>query len=129
MVFRKLALKSVFNFGKLYDHTVIQALCLNRHRYLIWVYYNCSHIDFLDEILEVLDITEDRRIKKPGCDRNYHEEHKNEFNPDYDDFQSKLRIRTSKYFKKRNQVQSYLIERGQNKASRNRDKNLKRYKY
>ena len=129
MVLRKLALKSILNFGKLYDYTVSQVLTLNKHRYLIWVYYNCSHIDFLDEILDILDITTERRIKKPGKDPFYHEEHKNEFNPDFDEMQSKLRRRTKSYFKKKKAIKAWESEAIQNSAWKNKEKNQRRYNY
>ena len=94
MKFRTLAKKSTLNFGKLFDLTVQQVLTFNKHHYLIWVYYNCSHISFNAEILEILDITKERQIKKPGVNRNYYDEHKGSFMPLYDKNQQKLSGRT-----------------------------------
>ncbi len=129
MVLRKLALKSILNFGKLYDYTVSQVLTLNKHRYLIWVYYNCSHIDFLDEILDILDITEERRIKKPGKDVFYYEEHRREFMPVFDKMQTKLILRNTNFYKKRKKLIAFDNENKQISALTNRNKGQKRYNY
>ena len=129
MVLRKLALKSIFNFGRFYDYTVSQALSLNKHRYLIWVYYNCSHISFLDEILDILDITEERRIEKPGKDVFYHEEHKNEFMPIHDKMQTKLVYKTKKHFHKKRIVDEVIRHKSQNSRNMNKEKNLLRHHY
>ena len=127
MALRQLALKSVFNFGKLFDYTVSQALSLNKHHYMIWVYYNCSNISYLAEILEILDITKERQIDKPGCGRNYYEEHRNEFNPNFDVMQSKLRQRTTRHFKDKNKMNLDKIESEMNSPERQQAKNLHRY--
>ena len=72
MVFRKLALGSVFGFGKHADWNVQQVINMNNHTYLIWVYYNSSHISFLDDILIMLGIAPDFLIEKPGTDVKYY---------------------------------------------------------
>ena len=120
MVLRKLALKSIFNFGKCYDYTVSQALSLNKHHYLIWVYYNCSHISFNDEILMILDITKERQIKKPGVHRSYYEEHSLEFSPDYDQNTSKLRQKTASYHRKKYIGKTNSTESNLNNLNRQR---------
>ena len=93
MVFRTLALKSVMKFGKYADWSVVQLLSMNKHRYLLWVYYNTSHISFLPEILEMLDIIEDRLIEKPGTNSEYYVNHKYDFKPEYDELTGKIHQR------------------------------------
>lgn len=61
---RTLTLKSTLQFGKYREMTVQQVIDLHEINYLIWAYYNCSVINFTDEILEILKITE--KISKPG---------------------------------------------------------------
>lgn len=53
-------------FGKYADLTVGQLFDLTKAAYLRWVYYNCSMINFNEEILELLRIDEEWRIDKPG---------------------------------------------------------------
>jgi hypothetical protein len=74
---RKMAYKSVFNFGKFDGYTVEKLLELNHGSYLRFVYYNLSGISFIDEILEKIGIYGedfDYRIKKPGKDPEYGKE-------------------------------------------------------
>jgi hypothetical protein len=95
MVFRTLAKRSVLGFGRHADLSVTQLLTMNNHSYLTWVYYNCSHISFNDEILEILGITKERQIKKPGVDPSYYERFRGSFSPLYDE---SLNARATKKF-------------------------------
>lgn len=70
MRFRTLTEKSKMGFGKNHDLTVKSLLATNQNDYLRWVYYNCSHISFMPNILDILCITDDFRITKPGIDSN-----------------------------------------------------------
>lgn len=64
MTFRTLTKKSRFNFGRYADYTVGDIIDIRQQReYVIWVYYNCSHISFMPEILEQCCI---EPITKPG---------------------------------------------------------------
>ena len=63
---RKLALKSVLDFGKFEGQTIQQVLDQNHTRMLRWYYYNCSRISFLPEILRRIGIGEEDEIPKPG---------------------------------------------------------------
>ena len=62
---RKLTLKSCIDFGKYKDYSVQQVFSIDK-KYLIWMYYNCSNLSFIDELLEMLFITKEYQIKKPG---------------------------------------------------------------
>ncbi len=66
---RKLALKSKLGFGKAPDATISQFLESKDYNYIRWVYYNCSSIDFMDEIKAIAGIT--HTIAKPGTDIEY----------------------------------------------------------
>jgi hypothetical protein len=71
-VLRKLARKSILNFGKHRDRSVQQILDLKHPAYLRWVYYNMGGISFLDDILREIGIIGDDynyQIKKPGTNR------------------------------------------------------------
>ena len=69
VLLRTLTLKSPLRFGKFYDLTVndiLNSQGVKGSKYLTWVYYNCDMINFCDEILYILGITEKNEIKKPG---------------------------------------------------------------
>lgn len=63
---RKLTTKSVLGFGKYQDSTVGHLLGYNQTTYLRWVYYNCSNIDFAEDILDLIHVSTENRIAKPG---------------------------------------------------------------
>lgn len=63
---RKLSFKSVLDFGKFQHHSVQQVLDLREAKYLIWLYYNQSNISFTDDVLQLLHLTGERTITKPG---------------------------------------------------------------
>jgi hypothetical protein len=65
---RTLARKSVMKFGRYPTDTVENLLKMGKHGYLRLVYFSCSNISFLDDILDELEITEALRITKPGKD-------------------------------------------------------------
>ena len=65
---RKLSYKSIFDFGKHTHKSVGQVMELHK-TYLTWIYYNCSNISFVDEILDdILSVSGEQlqRIEKPG---------------------------------------------------------------
>lgn len=64
---RKLAWKSTMKFGKHSLLSVQQVFSIDR-TYLLWVYYNCSNISFVDEVMQALRLTEEWQIAKPGVD-------------------------------------------------------------
>jgi hypothetical protein len=71
---RKLTAKSTMKFGMHEDNTVGQLLDLKKYRYLRWVYFNCSNITFMDDILDEINLPIDFRINKPGVARDKHDE-------------------------------------------------------
>lgn len=69
VLLRTLTLKSCLKFGKYFDiciNSIFNAYGITGIKYLRWVYYNSSMINFNDEILYKLGITSDIRIDKPG---------------------------------------------------------------
>ena len=70
---RKLSRKSTLKFGQYYDNTVQDCLTFHKYNYLRWVYYNCSMVTFMDDILEEIGITQEYRINKPGTDETKHQ--------------------------------------------------------
>lgn len=68
-ILRKLTWKSVIRFGKYSDITVKQIYDLGHTGYLRWVYYNCSNITFVTEILECIHVYKQEEIIKPGTDK------------------------------------------------------------
>jgi len=69
---RTLTQKSYLKFGKYTDFRVGELLQTYKFRYLRWIYFNCSKITFTDEILELLNITKEFKIDKPGkCSENH----------------------------------------------------------
>jgi len=67
---RTLTKKSKLNFGKHSELTVQRMLELHRHRELIKYYFTKSSINFMDDILDELKITEEYRIEKPSINWN-----------------------------------------------------------
>ena len=66
VLLRKLTLKSTLNFGKFADLTVQQCINTKKRKYLRWVYFNCSNITFMDELLDELKIPVWYRFDKPN---------------------------------------------------------------
>lgn len=77
ILLRKLTLKSILNFGEYFDYPIWKLLELQKYSYLRWVYFNCSNITFTDDILELLKITDEYKISKPGVNRELGIEFKN----------------------------------------------------
>lgn len=70
---RKLTEKSTLKFGVNSDVPIYQLIALKDKSYLVWVYFNCSKITFVDEILDQLNIPVEFRIQKPGCSKESHQ--------------------------------------------------------
>lgn len=68
VLLRKLAWKSVLDFGKYQGQSVKQVFDLHHKRILRWYYYNLSKISFIPEILRAIGIEERDEITKPGID-------------------------------------------------------------
>ncbi len=75
---RKLTRKSRLGFGyRDIKHITIQdILIMNKHKELIKIYFGLGKINFTDDILEELGISEDMRIEKPGKIEDYEERDK-----------------------------------------------------
>jgi adenine C2-methylase RlmN of 23S rRNA A2503 and tRNA A37 len=65
---RTLTRKSKLGFGKNKDLTVQRLLDLKKNLSLISAYYRLTSINFTEDILTELKITEDYRIEKPSLD-------------------------------------------------------------
>ena len=117
MIFkRKLTEKSLMKFGQFADTTVQQLIDIHKVRYLRWVYYNCSQIDFCETVLDTLRIDEEWRINKPGTDPDmYHE--LNEYRIDATGGMTKLKAK-SKLFKKKRIAKFKLDSAGRRVESR-----------
>ena len=65
---RKLTKKSRLGFGyNSIKHITIQdILIMNKHKDLIKIYYGLGKINFTDDILDELGISQEMRIEKPG---------------------------------------------------------------
>jgi len=72
---RKLTRKSRLGFGyRDIKHITIQdILIMNKHKELIKIYFGLGKINFTDDILEELGITEEMKINKPGKIEDYEE--------------------------------------------------------
>ena len=69
---RTLTRKSILKFGQYSDLQVQNLLDLQRYKYLRWVYFNCSNINFMDDILEEIKIPLNFRIVKPSKNPDLH---------------------------------------------------------
>lgn len=63
---RTLTLKSMLKFGKYEDLTIANIINLGKGSYLRWVYYNYSGIDFMPDVLDMIQIPLDYRLEKPN---------------------------------------------------------------
>lgn len=83
MRLRKLTRKSIMGFGYHSDRSVQQVLDMSDYQYIRWAYYSNSHINFFEDILDEVGISESLRIDKPGVDKQLFEELKKarSFNP------------------------------------------------
>ena len=69
IILRKLTLKSCFEEGKFANVPVGTLIDLGHTRFLRWYYYNLSNISFVPEVLEMIGITPEWEIKKPGTNK------------------------------------------------------------
>ena len=72
---RKLTRKSRLGFGyrDIKDITVQDIMIMNKHKELIKIYFGLGKINFTDDILDELGISEEMRIPKPGKIVDYDE--------------------------------------------------------
>ncbi len=68
MIFRTLTFKSTLGFGRNSERTIRNMVDEGEISYLIWVYYNSSHISFMPDVLDAMTISPEERITKPGTD-------------------------------------------------------------
>jgi hypothetical protein len=70
---RKLTRKSRLGFGyRDIKHITIQdIMIMNKHKELIKIYFGLGKINFTDDILDELGISDDMRIEKPGKIEDY----------------------------------------------------------
>ena len=78
VILRTLTEKSILWFGKYSGMSVQQVIDLKSQTYLRWIYYNMDGITFTIEVLNVLTISLNRRIPKPGTAPEMHHEIINE---------------------------------------------------
>ena len=72
---RKLTRKSRLGFGyrDIKDITIQDIIIMNKHKELIKIYFGLGKINFTDDILDELGISEEMRIPKPGKIVDYDE--------------------------------------------------------
>lgn len=70
VLLRKLTLKSPLKIGKYADYTVQSMIELGRESELISLYYNYTTIDYVEEVKELLKITPEFTIEKPGSHKS-----------------------------------------------------------
>ena len=72
---RKLTRKSRLGFGyrDIKDIPIQDIMIMNKHKELIKIYFGLGKINFTDDILDELGISEDMRIQKPGKISDYNE--------------------------------------------------------
>jgi len=63
---RILTAKSKLGFGKWKDYTVQELIDLRREIVLVSAYYKLTSINYVEEVLIKLKITEEYRIEKPS---------------------------------------------------------------
>jgi hypothetical protein len=68
ILLRTLTLKSKLGKGKYSNSTIDEIIKDGKTKYLAWAYYSLCHINFTNEILDLLKINIEDRISKPGVD-------------------------------------------------------------
>jgi len=76
--FRTMTRKSKMGFGKYKKKTVQEMLDLRRHLDLISAYYKLTSINYQEDILAELKITEEYRIEKPSANKEMYYKFLNE---------------------------------------------------
>jgi len=61
--------KSIIGFGKYTDLSVGNLLAQLKTKELRWIYYNCSMLSFMPNILDLIYITDEFKIQKPGTNK------------------------------------------------------------
>jgi hypothetical protein len=69
---RKLTRKSILKFGQYADVPIQSLIDLNKHKYLRWIYFNSSNIDFMEDILDDIKIPLHFRFIKPAKNPELH---------------------------------------------------------
>tara|TARA_Y100000356_G_C11001006_1_gene153374 strand:- start:63 stop:452 length:390 start_codon:yes stop_codon:yes gene_type:complete len=109
MALRKLTRKSQFKFGKYSDCIVQNILDLNPE-YVAWVYYHSSNINFFDDILQELGITDDLIIKKPSVSEDKWRDYKKICKKILYDTEQKIGMkRKNKYWNKKDKKTNELF--------------------
>lgn len=108
---RKLTRKSILGFGKYTDLRVSDMLALRRTRELRWIYYNCSKLTFMDDILDEILIHESYRITKPGKDSDLHLELNAHINESPDKLRSIINNNKTKKKEKRERASKHARDR------------------
>ncbi len=81
---RTLTLKSKFGFGEHFDKTIEHLINLNKKYYIAWVYYNNDIIDYNQEIKDMIGLSKEHEIPKPGRNPSHYDTHKNVFYEKHD---------------------------------------------
>ena len=63
---RKLTRKSILKFGQYAEVPIQTLLDLKNHKYLRWIYFNSSNIDFMEDILDEIKIPNNSKALKPS---------------------------------------------------------------
>ena len=98
---RKLTRKSTLKFGQYSDLSVQDIINIKKNKYLRWVYFNCSNIDFFEDVLDEIKIPLEFRIPKPSKNPELHFElNKFIFDSCSEEFQQIILKKTKKIAKK-----------------------------
>lgn len=68
LLLRIMTMKSIIGFGYYPELTVLELINMQKHSELIKMYYMLEKIDFDDDVKNILRITKERTICKPGKD-------------------------------------------------------------
>ena len=71
---RILTLKSKIKVGKYADYTVQELLNLGRTKILLSIYYKITSINYNQEVLDLLQLTSEWQIDKPGANKEFYYE-------------------------------------------------------
>ena len=63
----------ILHMGHALNNTIQDILIMNKHKDLIKIYYGLGKINFTDDILDELGISQEMRIEKPGKIEDYEE--------------------------------------------------------
>lgn len=114
MMLRTMTLKSlVGNAGNWVTKNSTVEACLKSKKMkwqLIYSYFHRSHINFMPDVLDLLEIKGEYIIKKPGTNHDLYLKYRSEHEDGYDDMIKRREVRKKAFFQKASENHAKLTK-------------------